>query len=46
MATPRSDWRDGAVHLYHCGMDQDVTGEFCEMYVQLSNLLDEEKLTW
>jgi hypothetical protein len=45
VATPRPDWRDGIVYLYHCGMDQDATGELCEMYVQLSDLL-EEKLTW
>jgi hypothetical protein len=39
VAAPRSDWGDGIVHLYHCGMDQDVTGELCEMYVQLSDLI-------
>lgn len=36
VAAPRSHWGDGLVHLYHCGMDQDFTREFCEMYVQLS----------
>jgi len=25
MAVLRSDWRDGFVYLYHCGMDQDFT---------------------
>ena len=42
VATPRSDWRDGIVYLHYCGMDQDVTGELCEMYVQLSDPVDEE----
>jgi len=36
VAAPRSDWGDGVVYLYHCGMDQDVTGELREVYVQLS----------
>jgi hypothetical protein len=31
VATPRSDRRDGIVYLYYRGMDQDVTGELCEM---------------
>jgi hypothetical protein len=41
VAAPGSYWRDGVVYLHHCGMDQDVTGEFREMYVQLSASLDD-----
>jgi hypothetical protein len=41
VAAPRSYWRDGVVYLYHCGMDQDVTGEFREMYVHLAVPLNE-----
>jgi hypothetical protein len=45
VAAPRSYWRDGVVYLHHCGMDQDVTGEFREMYVQLAVPLNEVELT-
>jgi hypothetical protein len=35
VAAPGSYWRDGVVYLHHCGLDQDVTGEFRETHVQL-----------